>query len=434
MRRGCYKSPGVLKGVNYSDPVVMYRGETVLLITKKLMKKNNVGDLLSIDLATDVFYSLYLPYPILKPSSDIPLESERNYFIIDSLMGSKDFLDVRKYSIARKTLSTLVSASLMENIINELQQEGQLSSDSGRSVEANYKSLNNAVRRALRNTVYEAQNLRKLEKLLGRGIEAGEGVRMDLIENGSEVIELARSTDVSELLNYVTLLPEVGRRVRKKYVKFSKGEFRGYELGNTLERVVPTELALPNIYFNIKFIESKLLLYDKVLPKIEGPIYLLTDKSGSMDGEKIKWAKATSIALFTKARKERRDFYLRFFDSSPHTLNVVPRNARTSEITKFIKYISRVAGSGGTDITKAVTTACDDIMESSAKGVADIVLITDGEDTLSEYAIRRKLKKANARLITVMINGENRDLRKLSNAYLRALHLNKEEILKVVEA
>ena len=432
MRRGCYKSPGVLKGVDYSDPIVMYRGETVLFITKKLMKKKDLSNLLSIDLATDVFYSLYLPYPILKPSSDIPLESERNYFIIDSLMGSKDFLDIRRYSIARKTLSILVSASLMDNLISEFRQEGQLSSDSGKSSEVDYRSLNNAVRRALKTTVDEAKNLRKLEKLLGKGIEAGEGIRMDLIEDGSEVIELARSTDVSELLNYVTLLPEVGRKIKKKYIKFSKGEFRGYELGNALERVVPTELALPNIYFNIKFIESKLLLYDKVLPKIEGPMYLLTDKSGSMDGEKIKWAKATSIALFTKARKERRDFYLRFFDSSPHTLNVVPHNARTSEITKFIKYLSKVAGSGGTDITKAVTTACDDIMESSAKGVADIVLITDGEDTLTEHAIRRKLRKANARLITVMINGENRDLRKLSNAYLRALHLSKEEILKVM--
>ncbi len=419
--------------MNYSDPVVAYRGETVLLITKKLMKKERISNFINVNLAIDVFYALYLPYPILKPSSNIPLELERNYFIIDSLMGSNDFWEVRKYSIAKRTLSTLVSASLMENLINEIQQEGQERSDS-RGSSMDYRSFNNAVRRAVKNTVDEALNLRKLEKLLGKGMEAGEGVRMDLIEDGSEVIQLARSTDVRELLNYVTLIPEVGKKVKRKYVKFSRGEFRGYELGDSLERVVPTELALPRVYFNIKFIESKLLLYDKVLPKVEGPIYLLTDKSGSMDGEKIKWAKATSIALFTKARKERRDFYLRFFDSSPHSLNIIPRNVKASEITKFIKYISKVGGSGGTDITKAITTACDDIIDSRTKGVTDIVLITDGEDTLAEYAIRRNLRKSSTRLITVMINGENRDLRRLSNAYLRALHLNEEEILKVVEA
>ena len=420
--------------MKYEDPVVIYRGKSVLLLAMKLVKKRDVRSLLNIDLATDLFYSLYLPHPILKPSSSIPLELEGNYFIIDSLMGSKDFIDLRKYSIAKKTLSILISASLMESLIRELQREGQGINSSGRGKELDSRALNNAVRRAAKDAVKEASNLKKLEKLLGSGVEAGEGVRMDLVEDGSEIIQLARSEDIEELLNYMTLLPEVGRRVRKKYVKFSKGEFRGYELGNSLERVVPTQLALPRIYFNIKFIESKLLLYDKVLPKIMGPVYLLMDKSGSMDGEKIKWAKATSIALLMRARKERRDFYLRFFDSSPHSLKVISRRVKASEIAQFIKYISKVSGGGGTDITKAVTTACEDIIYSKVKGVTDIVLITDGEDTLAEYAIRRKLRRANARLVTVMINGENSDLRRLSNAYLRALHLNKDEILKVVEA
>ena len=144
--------------------------------------------------------------------------------------------------------------------------------------------------------------------------------------------------------------------------------------------------------------------------------------------------RATAIALLMKARKESRDFYLRFFDGLPHPLIKVPRKMKTSDMISLIKYLARVKGGGGTDITRAIVTACDDITSGTIKSRSDVIIITDGEDRISETIVERKLKAANARLISVMILGENRDLRRLSHRYLRVLRLSGEEILRVVEA
>jgi uncharacterized protein with von Willebrand factor type A (vWA) domain len=405
----------------------------VIEIAKKVGRRDRTKDL-RLELAMDIFYSMYLPYPLILPPSEIPSEMETHYYIIKALITADEAVELRRHSIADSTLSTLLSASLADHILKELSEETGGKNKEGSGGGTDSKSVMNAVRRAMNNVSNEMAYIKELRKLLGRGEEPGRGSRMDLLEDGSEIIKLARAAEIQELLDYLTLVPDVGRTVKKRYVRFNHGEFRGYELGDVLERVVPTELASPRIYFLVKLLESRLLLYEKVLPKVHGPIYLLTDKSGSMDGDKIKWAKATAIALLTKARKEQRAFYLRFFDSSPHTLIKISKRPKPREVIETVKYVARVAGSGGTDISKAVLTACDDIKSSSVRGASDIVLITDGEDSISVNYIAKKVRDANARLITVMIMGENRDLRDISEAYLRVVKLSKDEILKVVEA
>ncbi len=424
---------GVLKGIKYSAPVVRYRGESVIELAKKVGRRERIKDL-RLELAIDIFYSMYLPYPLILPLSQVPAEMETHYYIIKGLITADEALELRRHSIADSELSTLLSASIADHVLTELSEERGGRSDEGGGGGTDSKSVMNAVRRAVNNVRNELVYIRELRKLLGRGEEPGRGSRMDLLEDGSEIIKLARSTEVQELLEYLTLVPDVGRSVKRHYVRFNHGEFRGYELGDVLERVVPTELASPKIYFMVKFLESRLLLYEKVLPKVHGPIYLLTDKSGSMDGDKIRWAKATAIALLTKARKEQRAYYLRFFDSSPHSLIKISKRPKPKEVIETVKYLARVAGSGGTDISKAILTACDDIRSSSAKGASDIVLVTDGEDNLSVNYVSKRVREVNARLITVMIMGENRDLRDISDAYLRVIKLSKDEILRVVEA
>jgi uncharacterized protein with von Willebrand factor type A (vWA) domain len=236
------------------------------------------------------------------------------------------------------------------------------------------------------------------------------------------------------LLEVISWSPKMVERFKRRTTKSSKGELQGYELGSDVERLVPTELIYPEIYLDMKISEGKLLLYDKLLPESQGPLYVLVDKSGSMEGDKIKWAKATAIALFMRSRRERRDYYIRFFDGSPHQLVRISKRLRGREVLSFIDYLARVKSGGGTDITKALVTACDDIKCGSSKGISDVILITDGEDRISEHLVRRKLKVVGVRLVTVMIMGENKDLRSLSSKYLRVVKLSQKEIIKVAEA
>ena len=426
--------PGVLKGINYEDPITIYRGERVLSIAKKLNKDAKNIDL---DLAIDVFYSFYLPFPITIPFNRVPKGKEKNYFVIRELLDLPDFHRVKNYTLVNTHMSTLISASFIEYLVNELRSEveggnGKRGKREGEM--SDRASISRAVKRALEKVKEESKTLKNIQKILSEGTQPGTGSVFDMEESGDEVIRLARNTDIKKLLEVISLIPQITHKVRRRTERSSRGELVGYELGSDLERLVPTELKLPKLYFRIKFVESKLLLYEKVLPKTMGPFYLLIDKSGSMEGEKIMWAKATAIALLMRARKENRDFYLRFFDGLPHPLIRVPRKMKSSDAISFIKYLARVKGGGGTDITRAIVTACDDIASGTVKGRSDIVIITDGEDRISESIVEKKLRMANARLVSVMILGENRDLKRLSHRYLRVLKLSGEEILKVVEA
>ncbi len=751
--------PGVLRGVKYGDPIVVYRGEKVLKLAKRLSKLPSFMDL---DLATDIYYSLYLPFPLVKPFNEVPEGKERNYYIIKELIESKEFPPLKSYTTVNSFMSTLLSASIVEYLVEELEEEGR-SFGSGKegSEEASEDraSVSRAVERALRRVKEEGKAVKQLQRILYTGREAGTGTVFDLDESGEDIIRLARNSDVTQLLKVISLIPKLTQRIRRKVERFVKGEVEGYELGGDLERLVPTELTLPGIYFKVKLAESKLLLYNKVLPKQLGPLYVLVDKclsgdslvvtreglkeirelrvgdevlsvklssnpaditltsakvvsiyengftdilelrtsvgnlrvtgehlipviidgsvvevragdlkvgdwllfpkklrflrgnnlgagigyllrqysgsrdellrllgllsrgswrfnsselqvklpesvgkvidrflnnysanlanayhingsvvislekkltktltnllggrpsarslvkelitlgsddlrefmrgffaaeslralsgakaevsdngavtplillllrlgilgrvtwrnnspvievvngvknadslrevndefiavrvegikqgrgdtydimlerdhrflangfvvhnSGSMEGEKIIWAKVATIALFLRSRHEFRDFYVRFFDGMPHPLIKIHRKSKVSETISMIKYLSRVKGGGGTDITKAIVTACEDIGARRVREVSDIILITDGEDRVSERIISSKLRECNAKLITVMIMGENRDLRKLSHKYFRALRLSDKEILQVIEA
>lgn len=424
--------PGVLKGIKYEDPLVIYRGEKVCNIVWRLSKGRTKPD---VELAIDTYYAMYLPFPSLIPQASIPYGKDKNYRIIKELISSNASKEIKRYTLINSLMSTLLSASFLQHLHEELahgKDGGEGEADNADEVDNN--ALRRAVGNALKYVKEEGEVMKSIERMLSEGNEAGTGTTLDLEESAEDVLRLAKSTDVRKLLEVVSWIPKISHMVKRKTTKSSKGELHGYELGSDIERLVPTELVYPKFYLNMKISEGKLLLYDKALPECRGPLYVLLDKSGSMEGDKIKWAKATAIALFMKSRKERREYFIRFFDGSPHQLVRISKRSRGPEVLSFIDYLARVKSGGGTDITKALVTACDDIRYGSSKGISDIILITDGEDRISEHLIRRKLKALGIKLVTVMIMGENRDLRNISSKYLRAAKLSQKELIQVIEA
>lgn len=416
-----------MKGVDYEDPVVRYRGEKIVKLSAKLGLKH---ELLTADLATDIFYILYLPHAIVADEGE---EGGFHYNIVKAVSESEELVKLKQHTILNSFISTLISISVIQYLAELLDERRELltlrdSSNVGSGV------LKSMVRESLRNSVREAENMKKIERLYISGLRPGVGSEFDLDEDSEKILRLSRSVDVSKILEVLSLIPDTIKRARRRYDRFNRGEFDGYDLGDELERLVPTQLALPSKYLLLSYTESKLLLYEKKVSKSLGPLYLLTDKSGSMEGEKIDWAKATAIALLVKSRREAREFYLRFFDGMPHELVKVSRRASPAEFLELLRNLARVKSGGGTDITKAIVTACDDIIGSGlVKRDSDVVVITDGEDTLSVATLKRKLREANARLFSVMIQGDNKDLKVLSDKYLVVNTLDKNSILKIVE-
>ncbi|MEM3291809.1 MAG: VWA domain-containing protein [Saccharolobus sp.] len=446
---------GVLRGIDYRDPLVKYRGERISYTLKKLLGKDvQVNE----SFLVDTYYVHYLPLPVTKGKSEIKQNQNIMYSLVDSILSSDIVLKNREYSIVNSAVSLALTVSYVQNLIEELERIKKTSQSmeeresaeqilnslmkGGSPKEGNEqknvnqqsmeKVLKQANEKAISKAIEDANAVRSMQKIVG-GNSAGTGSALTFEGEIHEVLRLARNTEVKRLLEFLSGAPKLGSITKRRTVRFSRGELYGYEEGSDIERIVYSELALPDVLFNLKLAEGQLLLYQKQIKETLGPIYLLLDKSGSMDGEKILWAKAVALALYTRARRENRDFFLRFFDNIPYPLIKVQKNAKSKDVIKMIEYIGKIRGGGGTDISRSIISACEDIKEGHVKGVSEIILLTDGEDKIAETTVRRSLKEANSQLISVMIRGDNADLRRVADRYLVAYKLDHEDLLKVVE-
>ena len=450
-------SDGFLRGVDYDDPLVRYRGERISYTLKKLLGREIQLDE---NFLIDTFYLHYLPMPIPKTKGEVSKEKEIMFNFIDMMLNSDLVLRNREYSIANSAVSMALSVSYVQNLIEELERikrtsqsqeerqmaeqilnglmkgsgmrEGKKNSETQQNQQME-KLMKQVHEKALNKAMEDAESVRSMQRIVG-GNGAGTGSILNFEGEIHEVLRLARNTEIRKILEFLSGMPRLGSYTKKKTTRFSRGELYGYEEGSDLERLVPSELAYPEELFYIKLAESQLLLYQKRIKEVLGPIYLLLDKSGSMDGEKIIWAKAVALALYSRARRENRDFYIRFFDNIPYPLIKVIRNAKSKDIIKMIEYIGKIRGGGGTDISRSIISACEDIKEGHVKGVSEIILLTDGEDKIAETTVRRSLKEANSTLVSVMIRGDNADLRRVADQYLVVYKLDHDDLLRVVEA
>ncbi|MEM1675887.1 MAG: hypothetical protein QXX35_03490 [Desulfurococcaceae archaeon] len=419
---------GLLKGINYEDPLVKYRGLKALRLTQ-LISGQKVD--LPISIIIDVFYTLYLPFISLKNLDEIPKDKKQYYFLLDSLLKSSFIHVIKSRTVLDTLMSCLATGILIPELKRILEDIGRKSSEIKSSIDYE-KEVKKEIDRTLSSLSKDLDNVKKLRSLI-EGDQAGSLSMIAYEEYGPELVKLARNIEVRKILEQLTGVKPWMFRIEKRRQRFKHGEILGYEFGRDIERIVPSNLLLPNELFYIKYLNNKLLLYQKAVTEGKGSLYVLVDKSGSMDGVKITWAKAVALSLYMRAIRENRDFYFRFFDSIPYSLCKVERRRRVKQALRLIEYIASVKGSGGTDITRSIVTACSDIRSSNVSGVNDIVLITDGVDRIAEQVVRYNLKKANARLITVMIMGDNESLRKVSAKYFTVIKLSQKDILQVVE-
>jgi uncharacterized protein with von Willebrand factor type A (vWA) domain len=449
---------GLLRGVDYDSPIVKYRGERILHTLKKVSGRDTNIDP---NFLIDTYYVHYLPLPIPKSKAEIDPSDNIKYSLVDMTMSSEIVNRNRNYSVANSAVSMALSVSYVQNLIEELERirrtsqsqeereaaeqilngimrgssgrEGRRNESQQQENQAMNKLMKQVHEKAMAKATEDANSVRSMQRIVG-GNGAGTGSVMTFEGDVHEVLRLARNTEVRKILEFLSGIPRLGSFSKKKTARYSKGELYGYEEGSDLERIVPSELALPEELFYVKLAESQLLLYQKQIKETLGPIYLLLDKSGSMDGEKILWAKAVALALYSRARRENRDFYLRFFDNIPYPLIKVIKNAKNKDVLKMVEYIGKIRGGGGTDISRSVMSACDDIKDGHVKGVSEVIILTDGEDKIAETTVRRSLKEANATLVSVMIRGDNSDLRRVSDTYLVVYKLDQNDLLRVVES
>jgi uncharacterized protein with von Willebrand factor type A (vWA) domain len=313
------------------------------------------------------------PNPDMPP--DVPVPGEGEGTAVDSSSSSNENFE--------EELDNMIS-----EIMNELKQQG-----------IDLKQILKETQKEAQETTEDLNNVRR--------ISAGKepGTLTFLSELANEIIKKRVNMKIIEVAGKI--IDKMPLFVKIKKEKDQHGdELAGYRLTKNVEKALPREIALPDEIFYYKLASSGFLSTEKMIVK-EGAYYVLIDKSGSMDGEKTIWARSVTLALLKLAREKKRRFFMRFFDFQVYDL------ADDSDIEKLMTMILTTKSDGGTNIDEALRTALRDL-EKLKEQTNTIILITDGEDKVETKP--EDLKKYNATLVAVMIEGRNDMLKTLANA------------------
>ncbi len=394
-------------------------------------------------IATDCYFLHYSLYPFLRGKNDDEVLEEVRVFLRDYMSGER-YQRIKMLTTLDDEMSLVYSIALAKSIIGRV--VGKLL---GEIELAKLMSMDEGVKARVLNAVFALADSGELGLILERATEEAE----EVTKNANEVRELIggkkagkeagtfkKVLDLAEHMLYVKFMKDIvtmSKRLSEYVPKASKilkrrgrfgDELSGYTLTKRIERALPRELALPDELFLKKLTGEGFLMKEK-LSVAEGAYYLLIDKSGSMHGEKTIWARSVAMALYRMSMTKRRRYFLRFFDT-----RVYPPDHPLNDPEEIVDAILKVKSNGGTDITNAISTALRDLIE---RGLADqtntIVIITDGEDVVRDLS--KELRRANASLVSVMIQGDNETLKALSDQYMKA-ELNEiggAKLLRIVE-
>ena len=212
-----------------------------------------------------------------------------------------------------------------------------------------------------------------------------------------------------------------------------KEEISGVKLGNDLENLLPQEFALLNdpdleIFFDLKFVENRLFCFEKhgyisyaqekwreIEKEIEkerskevdeqkGPIIICVDTSGSMNGQPEIVAKALTLMLAARARKEKRACFLINFSSSVDTMDL----SNSKGITLLNNFLEMSFG-GGTDVDIALKEGLKQMDKNNYKK-ADLIAISDGCFMMSDNTIQNKInqkRKEENKFYLLDVNGNS---------------------------
>jgi len=255
----------------------------------------------------------------------------------------------------------------------------------------------------------KTEKAKELKDLMG-GRSAGKepGSFRKLLDLADKVYEVKDADKIISLGKKIeSSLPRF-TKIRKERSRLGD-EVGGYARTHKIEKAIPRELALPDELFYMKLVNG-FISKEKIVTK-EGSYYVIIDKSGSMEGEKTVWARSVALSLYKLARKKKRRYFLRFFDT-----RVYPSDKPLSNPYDIVEHILAIKSDGGTDITYALRTALKDLKEHGLdKYTNTVIIITDGEDEVDERLVE-EFKRANTVLVAVMISGYNSTLEKIAKA------------------
>lgn len=390
------------------------------------------------EMSEDVFFSLYKVKPELMETNELATKYLLNHELMSKLMESQSYQDLREYTQLDEFGAGLGSKALLENLLKQLEQDGDLKEVSNKindaveqqagipsdelhqRVSSLQSKLRQVVELATDKAVAEVEEVEQV--ITSWGLNQGEFTRLSY-EKKLELLKVLRNQqkfkDMTKLVGRMRRLASASRKDKLEH----RVELHSITQGADINHVLPQELLtlrrpLLKLDFYRRLMEKQLLQYDLNQQECvgQGPIIALIDTSSSMVGKRENWSKAVALGLAEIAEEERRGFCYALFASQKDDLIADDFQMGQRSPEKLIKIASEFIG-GGTDFEQPLQWAMKKLGESSFSR-ADIVMITDGECAISNEFLTelQKVKKQKQfRIYSILIGSNPKELNRWSD-------------------
>lgn len=225
---------------------------------------------------------------------------------------------------------------------------------------------------------------------------------------------LARNPKLEKLAALVGRLREQERGLRRLRTPRRSQEVYAVGAGDDPGRLLPAELVklrhpLARRDLLRRLLEASAQVYALRGEEARGrgPMVVCLDCSSSMTGEKELWSKALALTLLHVARRRRRALEVIAFSGADAPLvhfpllaagGPPPDAARVQELAVHFP-------GGGTSFEKVLSTAVERARSGRYRGRADLVLISDGESSVSApFLARLERERRELGVLTVLID------------------------------
>ena len=235
-----------------------------------------------------------------------------------------------------------------------------------------------------------------------------------VIQNNSSIKDLARKMG----RNYIS----EEKKKQSRIPEASRSEVHGTHRSDDLMRLLPSELVnledetLENLFY-ARLLEKNLLTYElsgtqmvdgettEDQQKHTGPVVACLDTSGSMYGDPMLKAKALLLAIANILKQEDRSLHVLLFGSSGQ-IREFAMDAHNNA-SGLLQFLQKGFG-GGTDFETPLKRATEIINQKPDYIKADILMISDGDCSLSDNFttwLKKEMTRLDCSIYSVLCAG-----------------------------
>lgn len=340
--------------------------------------------------AADFLAAAFEPTPVLAPAC---IDERRGRFM-SALLESEEYKALHADTRLDPLASELAAGHFAQGFTGmegkERAQEAQGASQGTPDAFKQELSALGAAGAALAKASEEVDDLRDAQRAMGCGSGPGDLRSMPLETIRDRFKQIQHSGMLRRIMALAGRYRRLAQARQRQKTIHGRDDVVGVELGNDLGRLCPSELAaLADDDLEIlalrRYTERAMQQreYRGVEAKGKGPIVVVIDESGSMEGSRIETAKAFALAMGWIARHQKRWLCLAGFSDAGelNVLPIPPGNWDTAALLPMLQHFFY----GGTDIDNVlVRLPAQWASLKCPAGKTDMILITDAELAVSD--------------------------------------------------